>query len=342
MHRGTIEGLMKPMHRREALHTLAAGAAFVATPLPGARAQTPPPVRKVGLLGMTTLAGYAARWNALRKGLGALGWVADRNVHYVERYADGSMNLLPGLAAEIIAERVDVLVTHGIPGTRAALQATQSVPIVTAAIADPVAAGLVASYARPGGNVTGMAFRAEEMAGKRMQFLKEAVPKAARVAVLFNPRNPIFSQAMFDATQAAAVQLGMTPQRIDAADPQGFAQVFAEIAAGRFDAVSVTEESAFNAHVGLLAELALQHRLPTVGTKDFCDAGGLIGYGADFNAMFERAAFAVDRILRGAKPGDLPIEQPTRFELAANQRTALALKLALPKSLLVRVDTLVQ
>jgi putative ABC transport system substrate-binding protein len=334
------ESQVSPLRHRQALNRRAAVVALSVPFLGGpARAQAGSP-RRVGLLGMTSLSAYAARWNALRRGLSALGWAPDRNLNYVERYADGALQRLPALAAEIIAERVDVLVTHGIPGTRAALQATQAVPIVMAVVADPVAAGLVASYARPGGQVTGMAFLAEEMAAKRMQLLKEALPHASRVAMLFNPRNPLFSQAMFNAMQAAALQLGVTLQRFDADEPLQYPKVFADIAARRFDALAVTEEAAFNANVGTLAELALRHRLPSVGTKDFCDAGGLVGYGADFNAMFERAAFAVDRILRGARAGELPIEQPTRFELAANLRTAKTLGLELPGSLLLRSDHL--
>jgi putative ABC transport system substrate-binding protein len=339
----TKERPMSPLHRRQALKRVTTAMAALSVPVLGgqARAQAGNP-RRVGLLGMTSLNAYAARWNALRQGLSALGWVPGRNLAFVERYADGALQRLPALAAEIVADRVDVLVTHGIPGTRAALQATPAVPIVMAVVADPVAAGLVSSYARPGGQVTGMAFLAEEMAAKRMQLLKETLPRASRVAMLFNPRNPLFSQAMFDAMQAAAVQLGVTLQRFDASEPLQYPQVLADIAARRFDALAVTEEAAFNANVGTLAELALRHRLPAVGTKDFCDAGGLVGYGADFNAMFERAAFAVDRILRGARAGELPIEQPTRFELAANLRTAKALGLELPGSLLLRADTLVR
>ena len=330
----------KPLHRRRLL----AAAALLAVP-GAARAQAQaqaPAVRRVGLLGMTSLAGYAARWGALRQRLASLGWVAGRNLVFVERYADGDLQRLPALAAEVVADGVEVLVTHGIPGTRAARQATQTVPIVMAAIADPVAAGLVASFPRPGGNITGLAFRAEEMAGKRMQLLKEALPRAARVAVLFNPRNPVFSQAMFDAMQAAALQLGVTLQRVDAPDPALYPQVLADIAARRFDALALTEEAAFNAHVAPLAELALRHRLPTVGTKDFCDAGGLVGYGADFNAMFDRTAHLVDRLLRGAKAADLPVEQSTQFELAANLRTARALGLDLPEGLLLRADALIR
>lgn len=333
---------MNRLPRRRIVHLLAASAVLGGPLTLSPACAQPTAPRRVGLLGMTSLSGYAARWNALRQGLVALGWTAGRNLVFVERYADGELHRLPALAAEIVAERIDVLVTHGIPGTRAARQATQTVPIVMAAIADPVAAGLVASYARPGGNITGSAFRAEELAGKRMQLVKDVLPRANRVAVLSNPRNPLFSQAMFDAMQTAAVQLGITLQRFDAGDPAQYPQVMADIAARRPDALAVTEEAAFNAAVGPLAELALRNRLPAVGTKDFCDAGGLVGYGADFNAMFERAAWAVDRLLRGAKAGELPIEQPTRFELAANLRTAKALGLELPEPLLVRVDALIR
>lgn len=299
-------------------------------------------LRRIGLLGMTSATGYAARWDAFRKALAAIGWVEGRELAFVARFADGELERLPALAAELVESGVEVLVTHGIPGARAAQAATRTVPIVLAAVADPVAAGLVASYARPGGNTTGTAFLAQEMAAKRMQLLRETLPQASRVTVLANPRNPLFSQAMFDAMLGAAAPLGLTLQRHDMPEPAGFAKAFEEIAAGRPDALAVTEEAMLNAHVGPLAELALRHRLPAVGTKDFCDAGALVGYGADFNALFERAAHVVDRLLRGARPGELPIEQPTRFELAANLRTAKLLGLEIPNDLLLRADTLIR
>lgn len=323
-------------HRRRWLRG-AAGAALLAWR--GGAAAAP---RRIGQLGMTSAAGYAARWNAFRKGLASVGWTEGRDVEFVSRFADGQLDRLPALAAELVAAGVDVLVTHGIPGGRAARLATQTVPIVLAAVADPVAAGLVASYARPGGNVTGTAFLAHELAAKRMQLLKEAAPRAVRVTVLTNPRNPLFSQAMFDAMLKVAGPLGMTLQRHDVPDPARFAATFDEIARGRPDALAVIEEAMFNVHVEALAGLALRHRLPTVGTKDFCDAGGLVGYGADFNAMFERAAHVVDRLLRGARPGELPVEQPTRFELAVNLRTARALGIDLPGDLLLRADAVVR
>lgn len=298
--------------------------------------------RRIGLLGMTSASGYAARWRAFRQELAAFGWVEGRQIEFVARYADGQLERLPALAAELVAAPVEVLVTHGIPGGRAAQNATQTLPIVLAAVADPVSVGLVASYARPGGNTTGTAFLAHEMAAKRMQLLKETLPRASRVTVLSNPRNPIFSQAMFDAMQDVAAPLGLTLARHDMPEPARFAKAFDEIAERKPDALAVTEEAMFNAHVGPLAELALQHRLPSVGTKDYCDAGGLVGYGADFNALFERAAHVVDRILRGARAGELPIEQPSRFELAANLRTAKALGIEVPDDLLLRADAVVR
>jgi putative ABC transport system substrate-binding protein len=291
---------------------------------------------------MTSASGYAARWGAFRQGLAALGWRDGKQVEFVERYADGQLDRLPGQAADLVSAQVDVIVTHGIPGARAARQATSTVPIVVAAIADPVAAGLVASFARPGGNMTGLAFLAQELAAKRMQLLKEALPRASRVAVLSNPRNPLFSQAMFEAMQGAAVPLKLALQRFEVADESLFGAVFDDIAARKLEAVVLPEEAMFNAHVKELAALALKYRLPSVGTKDFCDVGGLVGYGADFNAMFERASHMVDRVLRGARPGELPFEQPTRFELAANLRTAQALGIEVPKLLLMRVDVLIR
>lgn len=328
---------MRDMHRRRVLQGITATLAGFGSSY--TRAAAP---RRIGLLGMTSAAGYASRWGAFRAGLQALGWQEGRNVELLSRYADGQLDRLPTMAAELVEARVEVLVTHGIPGARAAGQATKTIPVVLAVVADPVAAGIVGSYVRPGGNITGTAFLAHELAAKRIQLLQEALPAARRVAVLSNPRNPLFSQAMFDAMQGAADRLGLSLQRHEVPEAAQFARVFDEIAKRRPDALAVMEEALFNAHAAPLAELALKHRLPSVGTKDFCDAGGLVGYGADFTAMFERAAHVVDRILRGARPGELPIEQPTRFELAANLRTARTLGIELPALLLARVDAVVR
>jgi putative ABC transport system substrate-binding protein len=327
--------------RRRALSCTLAIAGWIAAG--GARAQPRPdrPAR-VGILGMTSVEGYAPQWNALRRGLRELGRVEGRDLVFESRYADGVLTRLPQQAAELVAAGVDVIVTHGIPGTGAAKRATTTIPIVMAAVADPVGAGFVESYARPGGNVTGITFFAHEMAAKRVDLIREAMPGLASLGVLANARNPIYSAQMVEATRTAAASLGVSIRRFDAAEPAEFEAAFAEMAASRVQAVAVIEEAALNAQVAPIAALALRHRLPSIGTKSYCDAGGLVGYGADFAAMFHRAASLVDRILRGASPGELPVERPTRFELAVNERTARTLGATLPRSLLIQADSTVR
>lgn len=327
--------------RRRALSCTWALSGWLAAGAARARSRRDRPAR-IGILGMTTLEGYAAQWNALRAGLRELGHVEGRDVVYESRYADGVLTRLPQLAAELVAREVDVIVTHGIPGTGAARRATASIPIVMAAVADPVAAGFVESYARPGGNITGITFFAHEMAAKRVDLIREALPGLGGLAVLANARNPLYSAQMVEATRVAATSLGISIRRFDAAEPAEFEAAFAEMAATRVQAVAVIEEAALNAQVATIAALALRHRLPSVGTKAYCDAGGLVGYGADFVAMFHRAASLVDRLLRGASAGELPVERPTRFELAVNERTARALGTTLPRALLIQADVTVR
>jgi putative tryptophan/tyrosine transport system substrate-binding protein len=296
----------------------------------------------MGILGATTAAGFASQWDAFKLGLRDLGWVEGRDLAIETRFADNQPGRLPELAAELVALRVDLIVTHGIPGTRAAKSATGAIPILMASVADPVAAGLVVSFARPGGNVTGIAFLAQELAAKRMQLLKEALPSLQRAAVLSNSRNASFSDAMFDAMQAAATTLQVQVQRFDAPDPSQYEAVFAQIAARRQEAVVITEEATFIAQAARLAALAQQQRLPSVGNKEYAQAGGLVGYGANREAIFRRAAFMADKLLRGAKPADLPVEQPTEFELVLNARTAHAIGLALPATLRLRAAEVIE
>lgn len=305
----------------------------------GVRAQSRPgrPVR-VGILGSATAAGFASQWDAFRQGLHDLGWVDGRDVVYETRFAENRMDQLPRLAAELVASRIDLLATHGIPGTRAAKAATTTIPIVMASVADPVAAGLVASFARPEGNVTGMAFLAHEMAAKRLQLVKEALPRLGQVAVLSNPRNVAFSQAMFAAMSEAARAMNVQLQLFDAADPAEYPKVFADMAARRVEAVAITEEATLIANAAPIAALARQHRLPSVGNKEFAQAGGLVGYGANREDLFRRAAAQADRLLRGAKPADVPVEQPSRFEMVLNQRTARAIGVSLPQAMALRAD----
>lgn len=295
------------------------------------------PVR-VGILGTATAAGFASQWDAFRQGLHELGWVEGRDVVYESRFAENRMDQLPRLAAELVASRIDLLATHGIPGTRAAKEATSTIPIVMASVADPVAAGLVASLARPEGNVTGMAFLAHEMAAKRLQLLKEALPRLSQAAVLSNPRNPAFSQAMFTAMSEAARAMNLQLQLFDAAEPAEYPRAFADMAAQRMEAVAITEEATLIANTAAIAALAQLHRMASVGNKEFAQAGGMIGYGANREALFRRAATLADRLLKGAKPADVPVEQPTRFELVLNQRTARAIGASLPPAMALRAD----
>jgi putative ABC transport system substrate-binding protein len=328
------------MQRRAVIQSLAR--LWPASVLPVAAQTSHGRVMRIGILGATTTAGFASQWDAFRLGLRQLGWVEGRDLVYETRFADNQPERLPRLAAELVALRVNLLATHGIPGTRAAKSATSTVPILMASVADPVAAGLVASFARPGGNVTGIAFLAQELAAKRVQLLKEALPALSRAAVLSNSRNAAYSDAMFEAMSTAAAALQVQLQRFDAPEPQQYEAVFAHIAAGRLEAVLITEEATFIAQAGTLAALAQQQRLPSVGNKEFAQAGGLIGYGANRDAIFRRAAVLADKLLRGAKPADIAVEQPAEFELLLNARAARAIGLALPAKLRLQADVVIE
>jgi putative tryptophan/tyrosine transport system substrate-binding protein len=298
-------------------------------------------VMRVGILGSTTSAGWAGQWDAFRGALRELGWTEGRDLVFELRFADNQHERLPRLAAELVASRIDLLVTHGIPGTRAAKTATNTIPILMASVADPVAAGLVASFARPEGNVTGIAFLAQEMAAKRLQLLKEAVPGLSRLAMLSNPRNAAFGKAMFDAMSSAAAALAIQLHVFDAPDPSDYPIAFGQMVARRMEGVAITEEATLIANSPTLASLARQNRLPSVGNIEFAQAGGLIGYGANREAIFRRAAALGDKLLRGTKPADLPVEQPTQFELLIHARTAAALALTMPPALRMRADRII-
>ena len=325
------------MDRRRRI-ALALGVASLAAALPSfAQAPGTRPAR-IGILGATSAASYASRWEAMRTGLRELGYVEGRNLVIESRWADGQLDRLPALAAELVGLKVDVIVTHGIPGTRAAKQATSTIPIVMAIVTDPAAAGLVASLARPGGNVTGSSFFAPELSAKRLELLKEVRPGLAKVAVLVNPDNPAFAAAMLEAMEATAKPLNLRLQAFEARGPGEFEGAFAAMAKERVDAVAVLEDANLNAHPATIASLAARHRLPSAGNKEFADAGGLIGYGVNLPALFRRAAYLVDRILKGAKAGDLPIERATTFELMVNLRTAAAIGVAIPKAMQLRAS----
>jgi putative ABC transport system substrate-binding protein len=282
-----------------------------------------------------------ARWNALRAQLRDLGYVEGRNVAFEARWGHGHVDRLPDLARELIDTRVDVVVTATTEAALAVKRVTTVVPIVTATGADPVALGLVATLARPGGNVTGVISLNSDLTGKRLQLVKQLMPHAVRIAVLRDPDN---RTSTFTARDAASVAkpLGVVVQTFDVR-PGAFEAAFAAMKRARADAVILAVNTPFIADRQRLADLALSHRLPMMTpAREYAEAGGLVSYGTDYPDLFRRAAGYVDRILKGARPGDLPIEQPTKFELVINIKTSAALKLTIPPPLLSRADELLQ
>ena len=324
--------------RRELLIVLGAGA--VAAPL-ASFAQQPAKVARIGFLGVVSAATYESRVDALRAGLRELGYVEGKNLAFEFRWADGKMDRLPALAADLVHRKVDVIVAQGTSGTRAAQQATPSIPIVMGAGGDVVAIGLVSGLAHPGGNITGLTFFSNELAVKRLEILATSVPKSRQVASLVNPDSPGFPPVR-DAMELAAKSLKVALKQFPVRGPDDIEGAFSAIVRERIRLVVVHEESAINIHRGRFAQLALQHRLLMAGNKDLAEAGGLVGYGVDFPALYRRAASFVDRILKGAKPGDLPIEQATKFELVINLKTAKALGVKFPQQLLVRADKVIE
>ena len=277
-----------------------------------------------------------------RQGLGELGWREGRNIVIEYRFADGKVDRLPALVAELVRLDVAVIVAQPTAAAVAARKATRSIPIVMINVGDPVGLGLVESLARPAGNVTGTAFDVGlETFGKALELLKEAMPKASRVAVLSNPDNPAQRLAIKD-LNVAAQSLGLKLLLREARNPDEIGGAFADIASERVDAVLVVAESLFLLHRQMLADLARKYRLPAMyGLKENAAAGGLMSYGPSLAHNSRRAATFVDKILKGAKPADLPVEQPTKFEFVVNLGTARALGLALPASLLQRADELI-
>ncbi len=279
---------------------------------------------------------------AFQQGLRDLGYVEGQNLIIDWRSAEGAYDRVPRLVTELVRLKPDVLVVDSTLAARSAKQATATIPIVMAVVADPVGSGLVASLARPGGNVTGNSFMMTEIVAKRLQLLKEAVPRASRVAVLWNPTTP-WHQAALKEIGVAAPALRMRFQPVAVRGPNEFERAFSSITKGGADALFVIEDAMFGANKSRLLERIARSRLPAIsGQRDFADDGCLITFGANFSEMFRRSATFVDRILKGAKPADLPVEQPTKFELVVNLKTARALGLTIPQSVLLRADAVIQ
>jgi putative ABC transport system substrate-binding protein len=290
---------------------------------------------------LASASSFGKEGEALRTGLRDLGYLEGKNVVIDYRWAEGKYDRLPDLAGELVRLGVDVLVTHGTPGALAAKRATTTIPIVVATSADAVASGLVESLARPGGNITGSTYFIPELNAKRLEIFRELFPHISRMAVLVNPANPAMVP-IIQAMELTARSLKMGLQQFPARGPNEFGGAFSAMTTSRVDAVVIIEDPFFRASAGVLAGLAMQKRLPSAGFKEFAEAGGLLGYGVDILELFRRAAYFVDRILKGAKPADLPVEQPTKFELVINLKTAKALGLTIPPSLLQRADEVIQ
>jgi len=311
-----------------------------------ADAQPTGKVYRVGYLsGGSATASAASTRNveAFRQGLRELGWVEGQNIIIDYRFAEGRLDRLPDLADELVRLKVDVIVAGPTPPAVAARNATRTIPIVMTNAAEPVELGLVTSLARPRGNVTGLAWSVNlEIIGKGIEMLKETVPKVRRVAVLANPANPGNVLAVRD-VKAAARSSGVQLQILEARGPGDLDGVFAAMAKERVEALLVLADSMLTLHRVRIADFAAKNRLPSMhGLREEVEAGGLMSYGPTLVANFRRAATYVDKILKGAKPADLPIEQPTTFELVINLKTAKALGLTVPQSLLVRADEIIQ
>jgi len=330
------------MERRAFLSVIAGG--LLAAPL-ATEAQQAAKIARIGYLSLDA-ATSAGNREAFLQGLRDLDYVEGRNVVIQYRDAEGKPERLPALAAELVALKVDVILAGGTLHALAAKQATRILPIVFAA-AEPVSSGLVTSLARPGGNVTGVSvFTQEELVGKRLELLKLAVPGVSRVAVLWQPGGYGGERAekdMLKGAEVAARALGVRVQFVEARGPADLDGAFSEMTGARAGALTVVTSSMFFNERRRLVGLAAKNRLPAVyGGREFVDAGGLIGYGLNTSALFRHAATYVDKILKGAKPGDLPIEQPTKFELMINLKTAKALGLTISQSLLQRADQVIE
>jgi putative ABC transport system substrate-binding protein len=281
-------------------------------------------------------------YEAFRQGLRERDWIEGRNAVIEWRFAEGRMERFPDLAADLIRLKVDIVVTLGGPAARAAKQATTTTPIVAIAVSDPVGQGLVASLARPGGNVTGLATLFPELAVKRLELLKEALPGVSRVAVLWNAANP-GNVIILRGVQAAAQTLGVTLQTREVRGPDDFAAAFAKMRRERPDALMILDDPLLFQYRASIVDFAAKRRLPAMHPiRESVEAGGLIAYSVNLAELNRRAAEYVDKILKGAKPADLPIEQPTKFELVINLKTAKALGLTIPPSLLGRADEVIQ
>lgn len=321
--------------RRRFIGTLTSG--LLAAPFT-TFAQQPAKLPRIGVLGNED----SPPWESFRQGMRDLGYVDSRNVTMEWRWSEGKTDRMPALAIELVQLKVDVIVVSGTQAARAAKQATSTIPIVMTVSSYPDKIGLVESLARPGGNVTGLSNLGPELLGKSFELLKEIAPKVSRLAVLRNPASPV-ERVVFEEMLAAAPAFGLEIQSIEMRTPEDSAEAFATVTASRADALFALGNPVNFKNRQVIVDFALKRRLPSLYQERlFVDAGGLLSYAPGFSDLFRRAATYVDKILKGAKPADLPVEQPTKFELVINLKTAKALGLTIPQSLLQRADAVIQ
>jgi len=322
---------------------LGAVAAMLVTLPFASQAQPAARVYRIGFLGAASASApvSARRVEAFRRGLRELGYIEGKNVIVDFRWAEGDADRLPEFARELIRLRVDVLVTQGTTATRAAKEATSTIPIVMLAVGDAIGAGLVTSLARPDGNVTGSTFLGPQLYAKQLEMLKQAIPRIERVAVLMNPDNPI-NRAVTQGMEGTAHAMKVALTQIEARGTTEFAEAFSTMARHRVDAFVVIADPILNANLREIADLAIKQRLAGTSGWEFAESGGLFGYGPNVNELWGHAPRFIDKILKGAKPADLPVEQAKKFEFVINLKTAKALGITVPQSLLVRADQVIE
>jgi putative tryptophan/tyrosine transport system substrate-binding protein len=331
--------MRRPLRKTALASVLFAGALLAVAV--AVEAQQPPKVPKIGFLVAPSRSFFAARMKGFQQGLRNLGYIEGKNIAIEYRYAEAKADRLPELAAELVSLKVDLIVTSG-PASQAAKNATKTIPIVFAGVQDPVASGLVESLAKPGGNVTGLSILAPELGGKRLELLKEAVPKITRIAFLWGGLGrggPITVKE----TKAAAQALALQFQSLEVRDSKDFDSAFEAITKNRAQALLTNPGPIINTHQARIVEFAAKNRLPAMyAAPESVDAGGLMSYGSNPTDEYRRAAVYVDKILKGAKPADLPVEQPTKFEFVINLKTAKQIGLTIPPDVLARADKVIK
>jgi putative tryptophan/tyrosine transport system substrate-binding protein len=326
------------MKRREFIMLLGGAAAWPHA----ARAQQGERLRRIGVLETVSESANAANFDAFRRGLRVLGYIEGQSIAIEYRSADGRAERFAALAAELVRLPVDVIITRGTPAALAAKQATTTIPVVMAAIGEPLGVGVVASLARPGGNVTGFSAFTSELSGKRVELLKEAFPAVSRLGFLNNMSNPV-APPQWETTKTAGDSLGIATELLDVRVRDDIQRAFSAAAAAKLGALLVGVDAVTQANAVLIVEQAERMRMPVIyASREFVDVGGLMTYSVSYLDLYRRAAGLVDKIFKGVRPGDLPVEQPTKLELVVNLKTARAIGVELPPMLLARADEVIE